>query len=87
LWPVGTHQPICHYTAPSGSQPTIVLNPKHWLVMRARQAQHLHPEHIAWLLLAIYAHVNARLEPVTNDHELEFQRRVADALERGVLTR
>jgi hypothetical protein len=55
------------------------LDPTHPLVERAkRQAT---PEAMSWLLLAIYAEINTRLEPVTNDHELRFQRRVADALE------
>jgi hypothetical protein len=39
----------------------------------------------AWLLLAIYAHLNAALHPVTNDHEKSFQLAVLQALQRGEL--
>jgi hypothetical protein len=60
------------------------LDPEHLLVKYAMSQAS--PESMAWLILAIYAEINARLEPVTNDHELTFQCRVADALEGGVLT-
>lgn len=37
-------------------------------------------EAVAWLMLGVYAHINALLEPITNDHELQFQARVLDWL-------
>jgi hypothetical protein len=40
---------------------------------------------LAWALLAIYAHLNAMLEPVTNHHERDFHVRVMDALQSGQL--
>jgi hypothetical protein len=43
------------------------------------------PRLLAWPLLAVYAKINEHLERVTNEHEVEFQRRVADAVERGEL--
>ena len=40
---------------------------------------------LAWLLLTAYAELNRALEPVTNDHELRFQRSVAARLASGTL--
>lgn len=42
-------------------------------------------EALAWALLAIYAEINAVLDPVLNVHELAFQQRVVDALLAGEL--
>ncbi len=70
------HQP-CQYVRDA---PGILwLDPDHSLVARARSSGDLRD--FAWLLLACYAHINDVLEPITNDHELEFQRRVARALD------
>ncbi|MFV8749127.1 hypothetical protein ACNOYE_01105 [Nannocystaceae bacterium ST9] len=44
------------------------------------------PAHLAWLLLAAYAHLNEVTVAITNLHEQEFQRRVAAALLDGTLT-
>jgi len=63
-----------------GARPLVALNPAHWLVRRALARAHQDPEALAWLLLASYAHINALLDPVTNDHERIFQVRVARAL-------
>lgn len=41
--------------------------------------------HFAWLLLAVYAHLNTVTVSITNAHEQEFQRRVAAALLEGRL--
>lgn len=62
------------------------LNADHWLVAWAIRAVYTEPQALAWLLLAAYAHINAVLEPVANEHERLFQRRVLDALRRGELT-
>jgi hypothetical protein len=61
------------------------LNGDHWLVRRARDTMEESPKGLAWLLLACYAHINDLLDPVVNDHEREFQRRVLAALEGGEL--
>jgi hypothetical protein len=67
-----------------------LYRPHHGLLNReaplaARAVEQPSAETIAWLLFVIYAGINKVLEPVTNAHELEFQRRVADALESGRL--
>ncbi|MCA9696602.1 MAG: hypothetical protein KC431_03670, partial [Myxococcales bacterium] len=43
------------------------------------------PETLAWLLLAIYAHLNAVSGPILNEHEVGFQQAVAAGLEQGTL--
>lgn len=43
------------------------------------------PTLLAWPLLTLYAHLNALLDPVTNDHEQQFQRAVARAIEKRSL--
>lgn len=71
---------LCGYmrdTTPNDQTGKLWLNPNHPLVRRADSDDRA----FAWLLLGAYAHINDLLEPVTNDHELEFQRRVADALD------
>lgn len=42
-------------------------------------------EPLAWLLLASYAVINDILEPVTNEHEQQFQLRLFAALRAGEL--
>lgn len=68
-------------------RPTLVLDGGHWLVRRARERLATDPEAPVWLLLACYAHINDVLEPVSNEHELAFHRRVAELLEAGKLGR
>ncbi|MFB6351739.1 MAG: hypothetical protein ABEN55_03720, partial [Bradymonadaceae bacterium] len=74
---------VCKYLddVPNGEVfSTLLLNPDHPYVHEATSD----PRAFAWLLLRAYAdinHINDVLEPVTNDHELEFQRRVADSLD------
>jgi hypothetical protein len=68
-----------------GVSGSIHLNVDHWLVAWALRRAHVDPQVIAWLLLAVYAHINAMLDPVDNDHERIFQRRVMDALLAGEL--
>jgi hypothetical protein len=75
-------EPFC-YT--SGRPPVLVINTSHWLVRQAMENGPSDPQAFAWLLLAAYSHINALLEPVTNDHELDFQVRVGEALGRGEL--
>lgn len=65
--------------------PRLFLNQAHPLVKQAQDAPPGDDTPIAWLLLAAYAHINALLDPVTNAHELAFQRRVLDALQAGGL--
>lgn len=72
---------FCHL----GGEPHLVLNGEHWLVQRTLQRAAVDPEAAVWLLFACYAHINDMLEPVTNEHELEFHRRVVELLERGEL--
>ena len=56
--------------------PILWLNADNPLVRRASEPSNR--EDFAWLLLTCYAHINDLVEPVTNDHELEFQRRITD---------
>lgn len=65
--------------------PVLLLNLDAPLIARCADRAGADPTSLAWLLLASYAHINAFLEPVTNDHELLFQRRVAEALTSGEL--
>jgi len=62
----------------------ITLNEWHPLVQHAL-ARPRDPETVAWLLLAIYAHVNALRVEVGNAHEREFQSRVIEAVLAGQL--
>ncbi|MFW6057503.1 MAG: hypothetical protein ACOC9W_01475, partial [Persicimonas sp.] len=71
------------YTA--GRPPVLVINANHWLAKRVMETDGAAPQPLAWLLLAAYSHINALLEPVTNDHELAFQLRVGEALRNGEL--
>lgn len=65
--------------------PYLLINQKSPLVQRALGAAPGDDAPLAWLLLAAYAHINYILTPVTNEHELRFQRRVLDALRAGEL--
>ena len=64
---------------------SITLDPQHWLLRWAAARAQNDREPIAWLLLACYARINEHFDEVSNSHEGQFQRAVADALERGAL--
>ncbi|MDY0000807.1 MAG: hypothetical protein RBU30_05895 [Polyangia bacterium] len=66
-------------------QPTLILNGDHWLFAHARERGGADPRALAALLLGCYAHVNAALDPISNEHERIFQRRLIEALESGAL--
>ncbi len=80
----GGAQPLVALTTVEHA-PLLVLNGDHWLVAHARAHLRSDPVSLMSLLLAVYAAVNAALDPVTNRHEQAFQRRLAEALERGEL--
>lgn len=66
-----------------GQSHTLMLNRAH-PVVQGWLSQALHdPYELAWALLSIYALINERRGEVTNAHELEFQRLLWQALERG----
>jgi hypothetical protein len=65
-----------------GGERRIDLDTSHPLVARARDGT---PESLAWVLLACYAYLNAELHPVSNAHELGFQRNLIGALGEGGL--
>jgi hypothetical protein len=67
-----------------GVNDPIVVNAEHPLVQRALATAD-DPEPFAWLLLAVYAEINAALDDVLNEHELAFQLRVVEALLGGEL--
>ncbi len=82
---VGEMDPEDPFAYTTGQPPALVINEHHWLAQHALAHGASDPQAIAWLLLAAYGHINALLEPVTNDHELAFQLSVGDALEKGEL--
>ncbi|MEM6295126.1 MAG: hypothetical protein AAGA54_27895, partial [Myxococcota bacterium] len=61
----------------------LFVSPNHPLVLHAIHDPS--PEALAWLLLALFAHVNAELDEVENRHERTFQLEVARALAEGRL--
>ena len=61
----------------------LFVHPDHPMVLHALNAPS--PEALAWLLLALFAHVNAELHEVENHHERAFQLEVARALAEGRL--
>ncbi len=63
----------------------LALYPDHWLPDWAARTARRDREALAWLLLACYARINEVFDHVTNNHEGQFQRAVADALEQGRL--
>jgi hypothetical protein len=84
-----TFQPMkkkeLHQLLFSGGRPYLALNGRHWMVERFRKRASTDPEAAAWLLLSCYAYMNDYLDPVTNEHELEFQRQVVELLQKGEL--
>lgn len=81
------YTPMDYLVRPAES--ILYIDGSHWLFSHMHDRRHVVDgslqEAIAWALLAIYAHLNALLEPITNEHEREFQLRVMAALERGEL--
>lgn len=63
----------------------ITLHPHHWLLRWACARADADRQPIAWLLLACFARINEHFDDVTNQHEGQFQRAVADVLEQGRL--
>ncbi len=61
----------------------VFINPTHPRTTSALQQRS--PASLAWLLLGIFAHVNAELGEVENHHEREFQRKISQALREGRL--
>ncbi|MBN2496818.1 MAG: hypothetical protein JXR96_19665 [Deltaproteobacteria bacterium] len=62
----------------------LYVNERHALLVRIVRGE-AGAEDVAWLLLALYAHLNESQLRVSNEHELAFQARVFEALERGQL--
>ena len=62
-----------------GALDAVSLNSEHWLVSWGLRAAATDPQVVAWLLLAVYAHINHVLDAVSNEHERTFQRRVLAA--------
>ncbi len=56
------------------------INPDHWLTRWLAQEGGQSQRPIAWAILAAYARINTRLRQVTNDHELNCQQLVAQAI-------
>jgi hypothetical protein len=68
-----------------GAVGALYINADHWLPAWALRTGCNDPQVLAWLLLAVYADLNAALDPILNSHEHVFQRRVLDALHAGEL--
>lgn len=64
---------------------SVALRRDHWLLRWAATTARRDREAIAWLLLACYARINETFDEVTNHHEGQLQRAVADALAHGRL--
>jgi hypothetical protein len=67
----------------SGGDRRVELYALHDLAVRMSEAPT--PTNLAWLLLAIYAHLNAISALITNTHEAQFQLVVGEALSSGEL--
>ena len=79
-------EPTSPFLYSSQSSEVFLINLDHSLIARCVERIDVDPSALAWLLLASYAYINEVLEPVTNEHELIFQRRVAESLRSGALT-
>ncbi len=66
-----------------GERWSVGLRRRHWLLRWAAATGRRDREAIAWLLLACFARINEVFDAVTNHHESQFQRAVADALAQG----
>lgn len=69
-----------------GEVSTLWVNPMHPLVVKVSGEVRRDPRALAWLLLTLYGRLNALEDPVTHEHERQFQLRVARAVLDGVLT-
>jgi hypothetical protein len=67
-------------------KPVLLINRTHSVWDRFCDGARPDSQRLAWMLLSIYAFINEVLEPVTNDHELFFQKRVAAVLMDGSLS-
>jgi hypothetical protein len=67
------------------SEAILLINRQHWVWREFREGARPEPQRLAWMLLSVYAFINEVLEPVTNEHELFFQQRIAQALMNGDL--
>ncbi|MGM0559162.1 MAG: hypothetical protein ACQEVA_22445, partial [Myxococcota bacterium] len=67
------------------SRAILLINRQHWVWREFREGSRADAQRLAWMLLSIYAFINEVLEPVTNEHELFFQQRIAEALLNGEL--
>jgi hypothetical protein len=63
----------------------VSVNAQHWLTRWAATEGAQDPKVFAWLLLAVYAEVNAALDEVTDAHERAFQSELTRALAAGDL--
>lgn len=63
----------------------VLVAETHWLVQWARTEGARDPKVLAWLLLAVYAEINAALDEVTDEHEIAFQAELARVLANGEL--
>ena len=61
----------------------VLLNPRHPLVSSASFSPS--PEALAWLLLGLYAYINAEQVEVSNEHERRFQLALGRTLREGKL--
>jgi hypothetical protein len=81
---------LAHYTERLGfggkPEGSVLYVDRHHERIAACRERASDPEPLAWLLLGCYAQINEQLYPVTNEHELQFQRRVIETLLRGELT-
>lgn len=70
----------------SRATPMLLINSANWVWREFKTGARTPNERLAWMLLSIYAFINELLELVTNDQELTFQQRVAEALMDGTLS-
>ncbi|MCX4240334.1 hypothetical protein [Paraliomyxa miuraensis] len=68
-----------------GGVSALLVNPMHPLIAKVSEEALHDPSALAWLLLTLYGRLNALEEPVTHEHERQFQVRVARAVRDGVL--
>lgn len=67
----------------SAGRPVVLINRANEVWAAFRRGAQPADERLAWMLLSLYAFLNEVRAPVTNDHELAFQRRVSEALVSG----
>ena len=66
-------------------RPLLIFNESHELFRQLGNSDVPESRRLAWVLLSMYAHINEVVSPVTNQHELEFQRRLAELVRRDEL--